>query len=512
MKKILSAMLALALSFSLCACGNTDTNENENKNTETETTAQTESAEEKAKKTRYENANECLANYLEDGYFYVDLDGNGSKDRTENNGATEYLYKEFEALGDYEKSAEILSLFRTRDDGTYLYLPYAYKEATKYLAEYIENDSFSNTETEYLYKEFAALGDYEDSAEILSLFRTRDDGTYLYLPYAYKEATKYLAEYIENGSFRDKAWNTYSKNNALEYLYQEFAALGDYEDSAEILSRFTVLPDMLTSIDMKRTDHLGNWDPATYKSYQYDKKGTSYDDPIIIFLGLENWSKQFEFEYDADDRIISIKLTSGTKIEAIVTPEYDANGNIVKATIQTNEDTYTSTYTYDEQNRLIAEEEYAYNGGSGYDGEYWKLHPNTYIYDANGNLAERRYYVEIQNTKQDITTLYSYYENGDLKKTNTTNYEHTFNETTYSEASYEYEYDKNGYLIMEKTDRTSFIGRPYESHTVTQFIYTYDENGRIVSAELIETKNGKNEYASQILTYNYETLYFYTAE
>ena len=47
---------------------------------------------------------------------------------------------------------------------------------------------------------------------------------------------------------------------------------------------------------------------------------------------------------------------------------------------------------------------------------------------------------------------------------------------------------------------------------IVSVIYTNDENGRPISAELIETKNGKNDYASQTLTFNYKTRYSYQAE
>ena len=73
-------------------------------------------------------------------------------------------------------------------------------------------------------------------------------------------------------------------------------------------------------------------------------------------------------------------------------------------------------------------------------------------------------------------------------------------------------YDENGYLTEMKETFTEDLGTHDEDQTVFQFLYTNDENGRPISVELIETKDGKNAYTSQILTYNYETLYFYDAE
>lgn len=111
----------------------------------------------------------------------------------------------------------------------------------------------------------------------------------------------------------------------------------------------------------------------------------------------------------------------------------------------------------------------------------------------------------------ECTITYSYYENGDLKEKDVKDYKSVSNFTSVYTCAYEYTYDVNGYLVMKKENNT-IVDRYYESQTSTQFLYTNDENGRPVSAELIETVDGKNSYASQILTYNYETLYFYDAE
>jgi YD repeat-containing protein len=314
----------------------------------------------------------------------------------------------------------------------------------------------------------------------------------------YEKAKEYLTKYLEDGSFRDDDWMYYRGSEALAYLYAEFEALGDYEDSAEIFARFTVLPDMLTSISEVTTDHLGNVTDGAYV-YTYDAKGTQREKaPILTFLGINSWRyyvgyggyQDYQYEYDDEDRISCIKLItlSGT-VEAIVTPEYDESGNIVKATAQTNTDTYTSTWTYDGEDRLIAADKYRVDWGTPV---VWTLYSYTYSYDADGNLAEEKYsYTDRWDQTYNCTVIYD--QNGDVKKKDDGHWIY----------EYEYEYDANGYIVMKKES---------ENQTVTQYFYTNDENGRPISAELIETEDGKNAYASQILTYNYETLYFYDAE
>lgn len=331
----------------------------------------------------------------------------------------------------------------------------------------------------------------------------------------YEAASEALAEYLEDGYFgfydSKNNWNFYIDNAATEYLYKEFEACGDYEDSAEILSRFTVLPDMLTSITNTTTDNLGNVSEDTYASYEYDEKGTSQDDPILELLGISDYGYDFKYEYDDTDRIISVKLVKWGTVDAIVTPEYDESGNIVKATIQTNDDTYTSTYTYDAQNRLISAEKYVVKWGkvTPYPYSY------TYSYDANGNLTEESYSCIHEGTTDKFKTTYSYDAGGNLTEESYSyvyqlHYSYPFVDAHYKNTTYSY--DANGYLVMKKETSTTDPNSSYESQTITQFLYTNDENGRPISAELIKTVDGKNSYASQILTYNYETLYFYDAE
>lgn len=325
----------------------------------------------------------------------------------------------------------------------------------------------------------------------------------------YEKANKYLAEYLENGYFYYANWNSYRGNAATEYLYKEFEALGDYEDSAEILSRFTIVPGMLTSITNTKTDNLGNVEKDTYESYEYDEKGTSSDEPILELLGISDFGYDCEYEYDDTDRIISLKLVTSRKtVVAIIKPEYDANGNIVKTNCQTNDNTYTQTYAYDEKNRVIKKTNI-------YHLEYTSV-DYAYRYDEKGQLIEEIMFFDDPDPNYvdiEFKTTYTYSENGNILKVETSHcYAGGNVRSCYRIDVCEYEYDANGYLVMKKEIYTGSPGKADERQSVTQFLYTNDENGRPISAELIETEDGKNAYASQILTYNYETLYFYDAE
>ena len=176
----------------------------------------------------------------------------------------------------------------------------------------------------------------------------------------------------------------------------------------------------------------------------------------------------------------------------------------MKAIIQTNEDTYTNTYTYDAQNRLIAAKKAMMDSY----GIFFDPTSYTYSYDEKGNLTEENYlYTDTSEYQYQIT--YAYDENGNCTEGN-------YSGRTRSLDDYEGKitcaYDENGYLLEMREMFTKDLGTSDEDQTIFQFLYTNDENGKPISAELIETVDGKNSYASQILTYNYETLYFYDAE
>ena len=346
----------------------------------------------------------------------------------------------------------------------------------------------------------------------------------------YETAKEYLAAYLADGVFSDGE-KDHKDNEALEYLYKEFETLGDYEDSAEIFAHFTVRPDVLTTITNTKTDLEGNvtseniFGGTEYiiianaqKTPQNVPSPKVSDSKILeadIWWGyVSSYNNTVQYEYDDAGRIISIQLLRDDSLMALITPTYDENDNFISATIQADGKTYTSTYTYDHQNRLLLAREYRYLGST------WTLSSDTYAYDANGRLIEHRYYTEIVGTSIQLnkTTLtYSYDENGNLSQKNrkTTSSGVILSNTSDENWKYEYEYDENGYLIMYKETYSSFDSTAVpilQTQQITQFLYTNDENGRPISAELIETKDGKNAYTSQILTCNYETLYFYDAE
>jgi hypothetical protein len=328
----------------------------------------------------------------------------------------------------------------------------------------------------------------------------------------YKTAKEKLERYLESGYLYDDNRQYCRDNAALEYLYNKFTSLGDYKDSKDILSRFKVQPDLLTSITNLQVDNLGSEKETTYISYKYDKNGNVISDKdhpvldkLLITLNRFDVSGSLEYEYDGDN-IISIKVSHGygaaKTLYATITPEYDTNGNAIKSTIKMNTDTYISTYTYDSENRITSAKSYQIDRlhNKSHNCDY------TYQYDNKGNLIKSSMSLDHTNNVEDyeLQTAYFYDVNNHLiKEEQKMNYADDNFRKDYTTVC-EYEYDNNGYLV--KLTKNDTLG------SFTEFIYINDASGRPVSAQLTEKENGTNKYASQTLTYKYETLYFYNAE
>jgi hypothetical protein len=101
----------------------------------------------------------------------------------------------------------------------------------------------------------------------------------------------------------EKAINEYNSKIAEKakmppYLYAEFSALGDYKDSKEYLSHFIVLPDMLTSIVLTKTNANGKTTETEIGSYTYAKDGTLLYASGEDFDVLSEFIKSEEMEYE----------------------------------------------------------------------------------------------------------------------------------------------------------------------------------------------------------------------
>ena len=313
----------------------------------------------------------------------------------------------------------------------------------------------------------------------------------------YEAAVEALNEYLANDT---------DDQETLKYLYTEFEALGDYEDSEMYFSRFTELSDMLTGIVLTKINAKGQPSETKVGGYTYNQNGQ-----ITSAFGEEmrkiyNISDQFEhvFNYDENGKLLSIQVVDSIFIKANLIAEYDKDGNLIKLMEKNNSQT------------------------------------RNYFFNKNGQIEKciTEVYTHFGTTASTQTCIYSYYENGNIYQISYENYEESYTplksfSSDTKKDIYRYQCDENGVItqmtvtttgshlseskVYDYENKVFSYGQVFPSvKTETERYdiepitvnkkFTYDENGRILSAEIIDESKPNIE---QYLTYEYETLYFY---
>lgn len=303
--------------------------------------------------------------------------------------------------------------------------------------------------------------------------------------FIYPRAIQYLNDCLDDvqknytpgfSSYLKEESKSFSGNEAWKELYNIFAALGDYRDSAEYLARFTVLKDKYTHAERVRVDNMGNTSTnKTYEEFTYNAldqmvKGSSAD-LTANYGGYSNTN--LYFFYDANGRLEKVQEGTGNSVSTVITLTYDAQGRVTGGDYKSNSQSHQLSYTYDAQGRLA--ENIVWNGSDRY--KY------TYTYDAAGRLTERVCWYgwnEPDYQRERYTVKYTYDASGNC--------------TGFTQVN-EYYDDWNKKFTLQETI------------TMT---YTNDAQGRPVSAVRTETnRNGESSYKSQTITYHYGDLYFF---
>lgn len=247
----------------------------------------------------------------------------------------------------------------------------------------------------------------------------------------YQFATSCLDEFLYHGYFTSADGTVCILNDAAEQLYNLFFALGDYRDSEEIFSRFSVLEDQLLYTTVIYADE--NWQPLPGEEedfdtlYYYNADGTVeveysigesgvhvlyflYDgngnntrtDSCVIYYDMSYGDFSIIttdlYEYDEYGTVVRQVHRSSDEIywDASWTATYDAEGKILTRCVageDVNPDFNTDYYTYDEKGQLIQVE---YAGG-------WT---NTYEYDDAGNMTYDSFYHLIYENSRVVKKTY----------------------------------------------------------------------------------------------------------
>lgn len=268
-----------------------------------------------------------------------------------------------------------------------------------------------------------------------------------------------------------------------KYLGTEYLP-GVHWDYRTILSRITVLEDVLLEQKKTKIDKLGNETELTASSvtWNYDVNGR--------VAQIYNALYAFEFvnhsctnvmgkrEYTCDDsgRVTEIRFLSGSRVDYLIVLTYDDNGNKIKETVTNRfNTTYEILYTFDANNRLVKMENED------------NRQVETYEYDANGVLVRS---VQEDN-KFNIKTVKTYQVGADGKILS----------AVYRMESYE-----------------TWPEQKLRNYREDQYRFTYDDQGRMLKVEITygATYDADGQVESEAFAYTtvYDFIYgdvcFYT--
>ena len=311
---------------------------------------------------------------------------------------------------------------------------------------------------------------------------------------AVKEALSAVSDGVTADYYNPETNEQYSGNGALAAIYADLQALRDYKDCKQMLSCFTVYPNLKQSWITVTTDNMGNEEENVWgrPSYIYNSKGRldkivdalrlSRDDLVGRIENASTW----QFVYGENDQMAQIRyIDSGDKLVALSEFTYDAAGNVVKETVKDNYGTKVYTYAYDGQGRLC--EQMRESGSVESKRQIYKI---AYTYDDLGRLIERVYTRQLSDNGAPFylanqeTAKYSYDENNHLKSGE-----------FHSETMNEYGYVHQGY-----TDRYSYV---------------CDAQGNVLTMTVVPLETSFNgvagdpTYQKTVHTYTYGDWYVY---
>lgn len=271
-------------------------------------------------------------------------------------------------------------------------------------------------------------------------------------------------------SYLEEQGQTYRGNDAWKALYEIFAGLKGYKDSADYLARFTILEGMHTSVTHTTVNNMGNVSTdKDHNEFRYNVKGQmtmGASNPLFEQYGID--TGDLYFFYNDAGQVERVQKGSGNNISVIVTPVYDDLGRMVSGNYKSNSYTHELSYTYDDQGRLASNLVWESNG-SYYD-EYF------YTYDDQGRLIQQTRWQGWSDARRYRTVT-------------------------------DFSYDDQGHLIREVSTSQNYNAwnDSFGDPSVQTVTFTNDAQGRHLSA----TIEGNSSYTSQTLEYLYTDLYFF---
>ena len=230
-------------------------------------------------------------------------------------------------------------------------------------------------------------------------------------------------------------------------------------------------------------------------TYTYDKEGNR---TRTYMKGLGSSFTQIDYRYDAAGNQIEETEVDDEGDSQHITWEYDSAGRCIReaGTVTYLEEEYETTYTYDEEGRLVEERKLERDLEDGDKDTYLTL----YRYGDNGLLAEESQYRRsdwlLEEPDEDwkeraweMTISYSYDEEGRC-----TQVSYAYNEDTFwmdtAAVRIQYTYDEKGNCVKTETSRAD------GSTALGQ--YTYDEKGNMLEKTYTDSEG------ESTTTYSYD--------
>ena len=342
MKKFFALLLVAVMCLSLVACGGKSGN--------TETPSSGENTESNGDSTsnntnlqkRYNKIIEMFNKYVENGWFRSPTD-----DRLEDQAATEYLYNEFKALGNYKDCETYLEKF--------IVIPDALSRIT-----YTETDNFGQT-TEctaatYSYSKFGECPTLTNIFNFLNIDYEGVESSDIDYNYLYDENKRLSGIEVYNGKiFIQVALEYDSKGNIVKAHFitaeEKYTNTYTYDESNRLISA-----DVIYRASVYYS-HLFEGYFARYEYNEVEKLSRKiiYDRDWIS-LEPSDSPRYIEYSYNENGYLIQMREGYDDSNQAgtyrwIETEVYtiDENGNILSANVTRNDATTTYTYHYETQ-------------------------------------------------------------------------------------------------------------------------------------------------------------------
>jgi len=400
-----------------------------------------------------------------------------------------------------------------------------YLSAISYIS-YNDNGDTTEIKTDEYY--------FDDSVNVYSSSRIYCE----YNEHGLKTLEKYDNKYFDGWFEKTRAEYTYdNRNNLTRMEYSEFSEpqlmeTYTYEDNKVIESSFYIWNSYKKAWELSEKvvytyDIDGKLDKEKNSKYDisnnelvsdnnteysYDENGNMIQKLItrIYYKLLEKQDRKFTYEYDNRNRMVGFSEYQYNNtydvwdIEDGATWQFNSLGlikeyNYLYKRVSELGNNDKNFYEYDPNDRLAYQEEYSWNG------YIWEINKETdYTYNENGLLKLELYYTYERGRKSlPYKTEYLYNNSGNLIERK--NYR-TEDDAWMERIINSYEYDENGFIVLEKHKNIDFnnhyrydyfnnsFGLP-DSIYISKFedewinsskhIFNYDEKQREISKTIV---------------------------